>query len=69
MVPILAQLFQNASNWGGLCIDDKGLFWEVLRRIAKDTNATEKLILLQVKPEGSHSDWKPEFCYNLIGDS
>lgn len=68
VVLILSQLFANAPNWGGLCIDDKGLFWEVLQRIARGSSVTDKLILLQIKPEGSSADWQPQFRYNLIGD-
>lgn len=69
IVRILAQLFANVKNWGGLCIDDKGLFWEVLGKIARDHDATNRLILLQVKPEHTDDNWQPRCTYNLIGDN
>ena len=30
ITPLLYQVFQNEPNWGGLCIDDKGIYWETL---------------------------------------
>jgi len=30
ITPLLFQVFQNEPTWGGLCIDDKGLYWETL---------------------------------------
>ena len=31
---LLFQVFQNDPNWGGLCIDDKGVYWETLVEMA-----------------------------------
>src|SRR5262245_41374401 len=31
---LLYQVFENDPNWGGLCIDDKGVYWETLREMA-----------------------------------
>ena len=30
ITPLLFQVFQNEPTWGGLCIDDKGVYWETL---------------------------------------
>ena len=32
---LLYQVFLNEPTWGGLCIDDKGLYWETLCAMAK----------------------------------
>ena len=31
---LLYQVFQNDKHWGGLCIDDKGVYWETLVEMA-----------------------------------
>ena len=35
ITPLLYQVFQNEPGWGGLCIDDKGLYWETLCEMAR----------------------------------
>ena len=42
ITPLLYQVFQNEPHWGGLCIDDKGIFWETLSEMAR--NSTGKTI-------------------------
>ena len=32
---LLFQVFSHNSKWGGLCIDDKGVYWETLVEMAK----------------------------------
>jgi hypothetical protein len=65
---LLFQVFQNEPSWGGLCIDDKGVYWETLREMAKHFHRERDLILLQVRPEGAPIGWKPAHTYNLISD-
>jgi hypothetical protein len=65
---LLYQVFQNEPNWGGLCIDDKGVYWETLKEMAVHFNRQNDLILLQVRPEGAPADWKPSHTYNLTSD-
>ena len=65
---LLYQVFQNEPNWGGLCIDDKGVYWETLKEMAVHFNRQNDLILLQVRPEGAPTDWKPSHTYNLTSD-
>jgi len=65
---LLFQVFQNDPTWGGLCIDDKGLYWETLSEMAKNFNRQNDLILLQVRPDNAPSDWKPAHTYNLTSD-
>ena len=31
---ITFQIFQNVPHWGGVCLDQKGLYWEILVKMA-----------------------------------
>jgi type IV secretory pathway TraG/TraD family ATPase VirD4 len=68
ITPLLFQVFQNEPTWGGLCIDDKGLYWETLSAMAKHFGREDDLILLQVRPDGASSLWRPRHTYNLVSD-
>src|SRR5690242_5476325 len=66
---LLFQVFKNDPNWGGLCIDDKGVYWETLVEMAATFHRENDLILLQVKPDDAPHDWKPKHRFNLLSDS
>ena len=68
ITPLLYQVFTNEPTWGGLCIDDKGLYWETLSAMAKHFGREDDLILLQVRPEGAPYSWLPQQTYNLTSD-
>ena len=68
ITPLLFQVFQNEPSWGGLCIDDKGLYWETLTGMAKHFGRENDLILLQVRPDGAGATWRPRHTYNLTDD-
>ncbi len=68
ITPLLFQVFQNEPNWGGFCIDDKGLYWETLSAMAKHFGREDDLILLQVRPEDASGAWRPRQTYNLTSD-
>jgi hypothetical protein len=68
ITPLLYQVFQNEPTWGGLCIDDKGVYWETLCEMARHFGREDDLILLQVRPEGAGADWRPRHIYNLTSD-
>lgn len=68
ITPLLFQVFQNEPTWGGLCIDDKGLYWETLSQMAKHFGREDDLILLQVRPDNANSSWRPRHTYNLVSD-
>jgi type IV secretory pathway TraG/TraD family ATPase VirD4 len=68
ITPLLYQVFQNEPNWGGLCIDDKGVYWETLSEMARHFNRQNDLILLQVKPDNAPLGWQPVHTYNLTSD-
>jgi type IV secretory pathway TraG/TraD family ATPase VirD4 len=69
ITPLLFQIFQNEPTWGGLCIDDKGLYWETLSEMARHFGREDDLILLQVRPDDkSPAVWSPRHTYNLASD-
>jgi hypothetical protein len=65
---LLFQIFLNDPHWGGLCIDDKGIYWETLSEMATHFGRQGDLILLQVRPENAPAEWKPLHTFNLISD-
>jgi type IV secretory pathway TraG/TraD family ATPase VirD4 len=68
ITPLLFQVFRNEPTWGGLCIDDKGIYWETLSQMAKHFGREDDLILLQVRPDDAASTWQPRHTYNLTSD-
>jgi type IV secretory pathway TraG/TraD family ATPase VirD4 len=68
ITPLLFQVFQNEPTWGGLCIDDKGLYWETLSAMARHFGREDDLILLQVRPDDAPLHWQPKHTYNLTSD-
>ena len=65
---LLYQVFKHERQWGGVCIDDKGVYWETLKEMAVHFNRQNDLVLLQVRPEGADIDWKPAHAFNLLAD-
>jgi hypothetical protein len=59
---------KNEPGWGGLCIDDKGLYWETLSEMARHFGRENDLILLRVRPDGAPAKWQPTHTYNLTSD-
>jgi hypothetical protein len=35
---ITYQIFQNVPHWGGVCLDQKGLYWEILVQMANQAS-------------------------------
>ncbi|MEI6715916.1 MAG: type IV secretion system DNA-binding domain-containing protein [Verrucomicrobiota bacterium] len=68
ITPLLYQVFTNEPDWGGVCIDDKGLYWETLSSMATHFRREDDLLLLQVKPEDASFGWIPPQTFNLTGD-
>lgn len=68
ITPLLFQVFTNEPDWGGVCIDDKGVYWETLSAMAKHFGREDDLVLLQVKPDGADGRWSPSETYNLTSD-
>lgn len=65
---LMFQVFTNEPDWGGLCIDDKGLYYETLKEMCRHFGREKDLILLQIRPDDKGPDWKPDHRYNLTGD-
>jgi hypothetical protein len=55
---ITFQLFQNVKNWGGVCLDQKGLYWEILVKMAAHFGREHDLVLLQTRPPGEDALWR-----------
>lgn len=66
---IMAQLFQNVPRWGGLCIDQKGLFYRMLLKMAAQYKREDDIVLLQVRPDHAAADWKPPYVFNWLENS
>ena len=62
------QVFQNEKDWGGLCIDEKGVYWETLSAMARHYGRKKDLIHLQIRQETTSADWDPVHRFNLVGD-
>jgi hypothetical protein len=63
---IMAQLFRNAPRWGGLCIDQKGLFYRMLIKMAAHFGREKDVVLLQVRPDLAPTDWRPPCVFNWL---
>ncbi len=66
---IAFQIFQNVKNWGGLCLDQKGLYWEILVRMAAHFGRSNDLVLLQTRPPGEDMFWRPPHTINITGNT
>ena len=65
---ITFQIFQNVRNWGGICLDQKGLYWEILTKMAAHFGRGHDLILLQTRPPGEDALWRPPHTINITGN-
>lgn len=65
---ITFQIFQNVQNWGGICLDQKGLYWEILVRMAAHFGRSGDLVLLQTRPAGEDMLWRPPRTINITGN-
>lgn len=63
---MLWQISIRCPTWGGVCVDDKGVYWETLRDMFQHLGRSDDLILLQVRPDGAPSDWKPAHTFNFL---
>jgi len=61
------QVFQNEPTWGGLCVDEKGVYWETLAAMARHYRREHDLIHLQIR-DNTSAQLPPAHRYNLTGD-
>jgi hypothetical protein len=65
---IMDQLFKHVSDWGGLCLDQKGLFYRILEKAAKAYRAEDRLALIRVRSIRDPKSFISPHEINLIGD-
>jgi len=65
---ITFQLFEHVPDWGGICLDQKGLYWEILITMAAKFGRSADLVLLQTRPLGADELWRPVHSINLTGN-
>lgn len=63
---MLWQVSQNCPTWGGVCVDDKGLYWETLSPMFRQLRRERDLILLQVRPPDAPANWSPAHTFNFL---
>jgi hypothetical protein len=61
-------VFLNEKKWGGLCIDEKGVYWETLSAMARHYGREHDLIHLQIRTDDKDGQWQPRHRFNLTGD-
>lgn len=62
------QVFRNEPTWGGLCVDEKGVYWETLRGMVEKYKRVHDLIHFQIRPNDTEASWAPPHRFNLTGD-
>jgi hypothetical protein len=63
---MMIQIFRNRPDWGGCVVDEKGSFHEIVREIAVAQGKADKIVVLQVRPEGAPAQWRPKNRYNIL---
>jgi hypothetical protein len=61
------QVFRNEPRWGGLCIDEKGVYWETLKAMATHYGRLSDLIHVQIRPDDASVNWTPTHRFNITG--
>jgi len=46
---IITSLFRDCPKWGGAVVDQKGQFYEVVREVAENFDAVDKLVILRIE--------------------
>jgi hypothetical protein len=65
---LMHSVFRHESDWGGLCCDEKGIYYETLIRMAGKYGRQDDLLLLQTRPNHVEDDWIPPARFNLLSD-
>jgi hypothetical protein len=68
MMRILFGLCTYVPDWGGMALDDKGLFYRILVKMFRAFGREKHLRLIQVRPDDAPSDWKPSDTWNPLDD-
>lgn len=62
------ELQYEVYPWGGICCDEKGLYWQTLQGMAIYHNRDDDLMLLQTRPDWAGPNWEPPAKFNLLSD-
>jgi hypothetical protein len=65
---MLWQVSKNCPRWGGLCVDDKGVYAETLRAMFRALGRENDLVVLEVRPPGASGEWQPRWTFNCLDD-
>lgn len=65
---LLHQLFRHEKTFGGVFIDEKGLYDTVLVPMAKHYGRERDLKVFETRPLGADSSWRPKQKYNVFSD-
>jgi hypothetical protein len=65
---MLWQIGRNCPTWGGICVDDKGVYREALREMFRHLGREQDPILLQVRPEDAPTDWTATHTFNFLNN-
>ena len=68
LIYLLFQIFKRVPNFGAVFLDQKGVFWEIIERMAKYFGREKDLVLVRTKPLNAPISWKPTHTINILGD-
>jgi hypothetical protein len=68
LIYLLFQIFKRVPNFGAVFLDQKGLFWEIVERMAKHFGREDDLVLVRTKPTNAPDSWIPKHTINILGD-
>ncbi|HCE46721.1 MAG TPA: hypothetical protein DET40_24505 [Lentisphaeria bacterium] len=63
---LMHQVFKNCPDWGGIAVDEKGSFHEIVSEIAEKYDAEDRIVCFQVRPDYAPPDWEPKAKFNLL---
>lgn len=55
--------------FGGLAIDEKGEWWQILKGIFAHYDRAHHLCLLQIRPDWASLGWQPSAQFNILSDA
>jgi len=65
---VIWQLCSNVPDWGGLVLDEKGVFVDVLRGIFRShpKRREEDLIVIELRSDSKPAGWNPKVTFNFL---
>lgn len=69
LIYLLFQIFKHVPNFGAVFLDQKGVFWEIMERMAKRFGREQDLVLVRTKPLNAPISWMPTHTINILGDA